>query len=122
MYGRPFGKSLCHAWGANPVYLFGKYVLGVKPLTPGYKTYVVEPSLAGLKWIKGRVPTPQGNIEVYADKKLMKIKSVEGEGILRLHSKKIPVTEKGVEVKKLGDDYYQIKLKNHNTEYSVKYW
>ena len=54
MYGRPFGKSLCHAWGANPVYLFGKYLLGVKPLTPGYKSYLVEPSLAGLQWIKGK--------------------------------------------------------------------
>ena len=24
MYGRPYGKSLCHAWGASPVYLLGK--------------------------------------------------------------------------------------------------
>jgi hypothetical protein len=29
MYGRPFGKSLCHAWGASPIYLLGKYYLGV---------------------------------------------------------------------------------------------
>ena len=122
MYGRPFGKSLCHAWGANPVYLFGKYLLGVKPLTPGYKSYLVEPSLAGLQWIKGRVPTPHGNIEVYADKKIMKIKSVEGEGFLRLHSKKPPVTEKGVEVKKLGEGYYEIGLKKPFNEYVVKYW
>ncbi len=122
MYGRPFGKSLCHAWGANPVYLFGKYLLGVKPLAPGYKSYLVEPSLAGLQWIKGRVPTPHGNIEVYADKKIMKIKSVEGEGFLRLHSKKPPVTEKGVEVKKLEEGYYEIGLKKPFAEYVVKYW
>ena len=31
MYGRPYGKSLCHAWGASPIYLLGKYYLGVKP-------------------------------------------------------------------------------------------
>lgn len=121
MYGRPFGKSLCHAWGANPVYLFGKYLLGVKPLTPGYKTYMVEPSLAGLQWIKGRVPTPGGNIEVFADNKIMKIKSVEGAGVLRLHSKKPPVTEKGIEVKKLGEDYYEIGLNSPFKEYIVKY-
>ncbi|MBV5342283.1 alpha-rhamnosidase, partial [bacterium] len=23
MYGRPYGKSLCHAWGASPIYLLG---------------------------------------------------------------------------------------------------
>jgi alpha-L-rhamnosidase len=120
MYGRPFGKSLCHAWGANPVYLFGKYLLGVKPLSPGYRTYIVEPSLAGLQWIKGRVPTPHGNIEVYADIKIMKIKTVEGKGILRLHSKKPPVTEKGVGVKKIGDGYYEIELASPNKEYLVK--
>jgi alpha-L-rhamnosidase len=122
MYGHPFGKSLCHAWGANPVYLFGKYLLGVKPLSPGYKTYLVEPSLGGLQWIKGRVPTPHGNIEVYADKKIMKIKSVEGAGILRLHSKKQPVTEKGVEMKKLEDNYYEIALNKPFTEYVIRYF
>lgn len=36
MYGRPYGKSLCHAWGASPVYLLGRYYLGVEPLQPGY--------------------------------------------------------------------------------------
>lgn len=122
MYGHPFGKSLCHAWGANPVYLFGKYLLGVKPLAPGYKSYLAEPSLAGLQWIKGRVPTPDGNIEVYADKHQMKIKSAGGTGILRLHSKKLPVTEKGVMVKKLMEGYYEVALNTPFKEYTVKYW
>jgi len=94
----------------------------VKPLSPGYKTYLVDPSLGGLQWIKGRVPTPHGNIEVYADKKIMKIKSVEGAGILRLHSKKQPVTEKGVEMKKLGDNYYEIALNKPFTEYVIRYF
>lgn len=29
MYGRKYGKSLCHAWGAAPLYLLGRYFLGV---------------------------------------------------------------------------------------------
>jgi len=52
----------------------------------------------------------------------MKIRSVEGAGYLRLHSKKLPVTEKGVEVKKLEADYYEIALDTPNKEYLVKYW
>lgn len=41
MYGRKFGKSLCHAWGASPIYLLGKYYLGIKPTSAGYATYLV---------------------------------------------------------------------------------
>jgi hypothetical protein len=36
---RPYGKSLCHAWGAGPIYLLGKYFLGVTPAAPGYQEY-----------------------------------------------------------------------------------
>jgi hypothetical protein len=45
MYGDPFGKSLCHAWGASPIYLLGRYFLGVRPTSPGYETYEVKPAL-----------------------------------------------------------------------------
>ncbi|MBL7743402.1 MAG: alpha-rhamnosidase, partial [Chitinophagaceae bacterium] len=58
MYGREFGKSLCHAWGASPIYLMGKYYLGVKPTSAGYATYEVVPNLGGLQWMQGKVPTP----------------------------------------------------------------
>lgn len=43
MYGDPYGKSLCHAWGASPVYLIGRYLCGVYPTEPGYRKYIVEP-------------------------------------------------------------------------------
>jgi alpha-L-rhamnosidase len=69
MYGRRFGKSLCHAWGASPVYLLGRYFLGVTPTSPGFATYDVKPNLGGLDWIEGDVPTPWGRIHVRADRK-----------------------------------------------------
>jgi len=122
MYGRPFGKSLCHAWGANPVYLFGKYLLGVKPTSPGYKSYLIEPSIAGLDWIKGRVPTPNGNIELYMDKHEIKIKTVEGTGILRIKSEKTPKVEEGVALTKISDNQYEIQLVRAQKEYRVYYW
>ena len=64
MYMRPFGKSLCHAWGASPLYLFGRYVLGVEPTRPGFSEYAVAPDLCGLDWVEGVVPTPHGPISV----------------------------------------------------------
>ena len=64
MYGRPYGKSLCHAWGASPVYLLGKYYLGVRPTKPGYAEFEIRPALGDLDWLQGDVPTPHGMIHV----------------------------------------------------------
>ena len=30
MYGDPFGKSLCHAWAASPIYLLARYFVGLR--------------------------------------------------------------------------------------------
>ena len=62
MYGRPYGKSLCHAWGASPVYLLGKYYLGVRPTKPGYAEFEIRPALGDLDWLQGDVPTPHGSL------------------------------------------------------------
>ena len=64
MYGRTFGRSLCHAWGAAPIYLLGRYYLGVVPTASGFCRYEVRPDLGGLKWMRGTVPTPNGEIKV----------------------------------------------------------
>lgn len=88
MYGRPYGKSLCHAWGASPVYLLGKYYLGVRPTKPGYAEFLIEPSLGGLQWMEGTVPTPQGDIYVYMDRKKVRVRASGGTGILRLATPK----------------------------------
>jgi alpha-L-rhamnosidase len=61
-----FGKSLCHAWGASPIYLLGKYYLGIKPTTRLLmQRILIEPQLGGLQWIDGKVPTPDGDVSVY---------------------------------------------------------
>lgn len=119
MYGRPFGKSLCHAWGASPIYLLGKYYLGVKPTTPGYASYLIEPQLGGLAWMQGVVPTPNGKIDVYCSAKEIKIKSEEGIGTLRFKSKSTPKTSSG-SFKKMGSNQYELILEK-GKEYTVKY-
>jgi alpha-L-rhamnosidase len=119
MYGRPFGKSLCHAWGASPLYLLGKYYLGVQPGTPGYESYIIEPALGGLSWMEGKVPTQNGDIEVYCSSKEIRVKSGVGTGTLRLKSKSKPVVT-GAAVKQTGKGSYEITIKK-GKEYKVKY-
>jgi alpha-L-rhamnosidase len=109
MYGRKFGKSLCHAWGASPIYLLGKYYLGVKPTSSGYATYVAEPNLGGLQWMQGKVPTPNGDIDLYCTKTQIKIKAIAGQGTLRLGSK-IKPTGEGVVAVPIGKNLYNIAI------------
>lgn len=95
MYGRPFGKSLCHAWGASPIYLLGRYYLGVKPTAPGFATYEVKPNLGGLKWMEGCVPMPFGTIRVKMDEKQVEVVSDGGRGVLVLPSgHRLPIAPK----------------------------
>jgi hypothetical protein len=60
-------RSWCHAWSAFPAYLLSAYVLGVRPLEPGFRRALVAPRLADLTWAEGRVPTPHGAIGVRLD-------------------------------------------------------
>lgn len=90
MYGRPFGKSLCHAWGASPLYLLGRYFLGVRPLTPGYQTYRIEPQLGGLERMNGTVPIPGGYITVSADRRSLMVRATGEFGYLRFQSGTLP--------------------------------
>ncbi|BDI34522.1 hypothetical protein CCAX7_65730 [Capsulimonas corticalis] len=57
-------RSHCHGWSAAPTYFLSTYVLGVRPLSPGYRSVVVEPHPADLTWCRGSVPTPFGDIHV----------------------------------------------------------
>jgi hypothetical protein len=119
MYGRPYGKSLCHAWGASPVYLLGKYYLGVKPLSPGYKDYIVEPILGGMQWMQGTVPTPNGDVKVYCSTKQIKVAAAAGMGTLRFKSKTKP-TCTGALIAAKGDDVYEMKIQK-GKEFIIDY-
>ncbi len=92
MYGRPYGKSLCHAWGASPLYIIGKYFLGVRPTKPGYEEYEVRPALGGLQWMEGEVPTPFGKISIRMDHDSITVYSDGGKGrlIVNDHTVSIP--------------------------------
>ncbi len=91
MYGGKYEKSLCHAWGASPIYLLGKYALGVQPTEAGYKKYEVCPHDIGIGKINGTVPTPNGSVQVTFDGKICEVVSEIDGGTLILGDKKYPI-------------------------------
>jgi alpha-L-rhamnosidase len=119
MYGRPFGKSLCHAWGASPIYLLGKYYLGVKPTTAGYQTYTIEPNLGGLAWMEGKVPTPLGDIAISCSKTEIKVKAEGGEGKLKFKSS-IKPSAIGAPVIEISKGIYEVTIKK-GVDYRIDY-
>lgn len=87
MYGGKYEKSLCHAWGASPIYLLGKYALGVKPTAPGYEKYEVRPNrMDFIGDFEGKVPCPAGEIFVKVSDAEVVVKSPIDGGILILPS------------------------------------
>lgn len=91
MYGDPYGKSLCHAWGASPIYLLGRYFLGVRPLTPGYGTFEVCPAVGKekgpLKELDCVVPVKDGNVHIRYKNNRLSVTANRAGGILRLGEK-----------------------------------
>lgn len=56
--------SLCHGWSALPVYYYQAWVLGVRPILPGFREFVIQPYPDRFARAEGVVPTPRGNIRV----------------------------------------------------------
>lgn len=82
MYGGKYNKSLCHAWGAAPIYLLGKYFLGVEPLSDGFETFSVKPHLGSFKYIKGTVPIKDGKVDVHLTGSTLSVMATKDGGTL----------------------------------------
>ncbi|MBR2256920.1 MAG: alpha-L-rhamnosidase [Blautia sp.] len=62
MYGDPFGKSMCHAWSASPIYLIGKYFLGLRISHETEEGYEIRPYHKAFQSVEAVLPA--GNITV----------------------------------------------------------
>jgi len=58
-------RSHCHAWSAAPTFFLSTTMLGVHPLKPGCSEILFDPQPVDLDFMRGTIPTPHGNIEVY---------------------------------------------------------
>ena len=117
MYGDKYAKSFCHAWGAGPLYLLGKYVLGISPDSVGYESFVAEPELCGLDFARGCVPTNKGTVEIYIDKENVEIYSDKTDGRLVLVSDVEPI---GGEIISVSGNKYTVNIRAGN-KYNIKY-
>jgi hypothetical protein len=77
-YGRPYAKSLCHAWGAGPAALLPSEMLNLRPIETGWKKFCINPCLGDLKWITATIPTPLGPIKVNIEDGIMQLQVPEG--------------------------------------------
>lgn len=59
-YERPFGKSLCHAWSAGPLFLLPEILLRIRPEKDGWEEFSISP-LPGVT-VSAVIPVPGGRI------------------------------------------------------------
>lgn len=106
MYGRPFEKSLCHAWSCSPIYLLGRYRLGVRNTGVAYDSFVVEPKLGDLQSFEGTVPLPKGEVHVGMDKEKVTVLATAPGGTLRIQESEyeLPVGKEVTYVFSQGSD------------------
>jgi hypothetical protein len=88
--GNPFNHeaSLAHGWSTWPVFLLPRYLAGLHPLEPGWKTVGISPILADLDEVTYGVESGCGLIKI-----AILIDSSRERGIMRLT---LPVSTKGV--------------------------
>lgn len=94
MYGDRFGKSLCHAWGASPIYLLGRYFMGIRPLCPGEERFEVKPHLEFFENLDCRFPIADGTVRIKWDGKNLEVTADVPGGVLCLpDGSQVPLQE-----------------------------
>ncbi len=87
MYGRKFGKSLCHSWGASPIYLVGRYLVGLSPCGAGYERFTLSPYLDGRTFFESELPAGEGFVRVSYRAEALEVYSDRADGTLKLDGK-----------------------------------
>lgn len=67
-----------HAWGAAPANIISRYMLGVRPLKPGFEKILIAPQPGSLEEIYGRVPTMKGPVVVNYQLGVLEVEIPEG--------------------------------------------
>lgn len=120
--------SVSHAWCSGPTALLPQKVLGAEPVSPGWKEFRIAPHPGDLKWAKGVVPSPAGDIKVSwtRDDRQFELKTEVPEGTkasISVPGKDIKVNGKpvaeypGIEI--LRSDSGRVELKAGPGKYTI---
>lgn len=84
MYGDPYGKSMCHAWGASPVYLIGRYFMGIRETDVAYRTFEIRPELSLFSAVACEFPVKDGMVKLRWDRSEVTVFSSRPGGVFWL--------------------------------------
>ena len=86
MYGDRFGKSLCHAWAASPVYLIARYFVGLRFAEAEGTDFILEPQLRYFGSLECTLPVGMkgGSVSLHTDGRRLTVCSEGVSGILRI--------------------------------------
>ena len=91
-----------HAWGAAPANIIPRYLVGVRPLEPGFGRILIQPKPGRLASVAARVPTIRGPVEVRVER--------GGDGSFRLGLEIPANTSARVLLPRLGDNGGEVLL------------
>ena len=80
MYGDKFGKSLCHAWSASPIYLLGKYFVGLEVTDAQKGNYELHPHLEMFSRLDCTLPAGKKDIYVQWDGNTINVQEKDWAG------------------------------------------
>ena len=83
MYGDRFGKSLCHAWAASPIYFLARYFMGLNITEAGGRSFEVEPHTEYFDSFDCTLPVGDGEIHLTWDGKNLNVNTTVDGGILK---------------------------------------
>ncbi|MFH8252670.1 hypothetical protein ACH3VR_20045 [Microbacterium sp. B2969] len=78
MYGRPFGRSLCHAWAAGPAALLPEIVFGLRTRADAWAVVEVSPPELDLEWAAAAIPVRDGHLGLRLQDGILELDIPEG--------------------------------------------
>lgn len=94
MYGDKFGKSLCHAWAASPIYLISRYFVGLELTDDPERRFVLTPRLEYFPTLDCTLPVgDRGAVRLHWDGEALTAQASGARGVLRAGGETLELLE-----------------------------